>query len=612
MADKGVSGRAFDLGLLRKILKYVKPYRGVFYGAIVLTIVLSALTTARPLVIQYIIDSFVIEPDPEGLLNYCLLLVGLLFAETFVQFIFIYGANYLGQNIIRDLRVQLYEHIISFKLQYFDQTPIGTLVTRAVSDIETIADIFAEGILTIFGDLFKILVMVGAMFYFFDYRLVLISLSVVPVLFYATRLFQIKIKSSFQDVRTQVSELNAFVQEHITGMNVVQIFNREDAEMKQFRAINEKHKKANIRSIWYFSIFLPVIEIMSAISIGLAVWFGGLKAAQEAGKVSLELLLYQAMDWPITNNMELITLGEITAIIIFINMLFRPLRQLADRFNTLQMGMVASERVFNILNTDSTIENKGTLQLSDVKGNIEFKEVSFGYKPDEMILKGISFKVEAGQTLAIVGATGAGKSTVINLLSRFYEINAGQILLDDVNIKEVDLASLRDNLAVVLQDVFLFSDSIFNNITLNKEISRQEVEDAAAFIGVDEFIESLPESYDYNVRERGNMLSVGQRQLLAFLRAYVSDPSVLILDEATSSIDTHSEMLIQKAIDKLTEGRTSVIIAHRLATIKKADKILVMEKGKIVEEGTHDELLALNGYYTRLYEMQFKAEEEGA
>ncbi len=612
MAEKGVSGRAFDLGLLRKILRYVKPYRGVFYGAIVLTVVLSALTTARPLIIQYIIDGYVLTPDPEGLLNYCLILIGLLFAESIVQFVFIYGANYLGQNIIRDLRVQLYEHIISFKLQYFDQTPIGTLVTRAVSDIETIADIFAEGILTIFGDLFKILVMVGAMFYFFDYRLVLISLSVVPILFYATRLFQIKIKSSFQDVRTQVSALNAFVQEHITGMNVVQVFNREEAEMKQFRDINEKHKKANIRSIWYFSIFLPVIEIMSAISIGLAVWFGGLKAAQEAGKVSLELLLYQGMDWTITNTMELITLGEITAIIIFINMLFRPLRQLADRFNTLQMGMVASERVFNILNTDSTIEDKGTIQLNDVKGNIEFRNVSFGYKPDEMILKEINFKVEEGQTLAIVGATGAGKSTIVNLLSRFYEINSGEICLDGVNIKQVDLASLRDNLAVVLQDVFLFSDSIFYNITLNKDITRQQVEDAAAFIGVDEFIESLPESYDYNVRERGNMLSVGQRQLLAFLRAYVSNPSVLILDEATSSIDTHSELLIQKAIDKLTEGRTSVIIAHRLATIKKADKILVMEKGEIMEEGTHTELLALNGYYTRLYEMQFKAEEEGA
>ncbi|MGB0178046.1 MAG: ABC transporter ATP-binding protein, partial [Owenweeksia sp.] len=371
-------------------------------------------------------------------------------------------------------------------------------------------------------------------------------------------------------------------------MNIVQIFNREDAEMEKFRAINEKHKQANIRSIWYFSIFLPVIEIMSAISIGLAVWFGGLQAA--AGGY--------------------VTLGDLTAIIIFINMLFRPLRQLADRFNTLQMGMVASERVFKILETSEHIADTGSRDLENVQGNIEFRNVKFGYKEDDIILKGISFEVKSGQTLAIVGATGAGKSTIINLLSRFYEIWEGEILVDGQNIKEVTLSSLRENLAVVLQDVFLFSDSIYNNITLNKDIPLNEVQAAAEVIGVDDFIETLPDQYDYNVRERGNMLSVGQRQLLAFLRAYVSNPAVLILDEATSSIDTQSEALIQKAIDKLTEGRTSIIIAHRLATIKKADKILVMEKGRVVEEGNHTELLALGGYYTRLYEMQFKAEEE--
>lgn len=612
MASSEVSGKAFDLKLLRKILTYVRPYKGVFYGAIVLTVILSALGTARPILIQYVIDNFVITPDSEGLLNYTLIITGLLVLESIFQFLFTYGANYLGQNIIRDLRLQLYEHILSFKLQYFDQTPIGTLVTRAVSDIETIADIFAQGILTIFGDIFKIIVMIAAMFYFFDFRLVLISLSVVPVLFYATRLFQLKIKSAFQDVRTQVSSLNAFVQEHLTGMNIVQIFNREEEEMEEFKKINEKHKAANIRSIWYFSIFLPVIEIMSAVSIGLAVWFGGLKAAHEASKISLELLLYKGMGWDVAPDMTMITLGEITAVIIFINMLFRPLRQLADRFNTLQMGMVASERVFKILDTNSRIEDRGDMVMDDVRGDIEFDNVKFGYKPDELILKGISFKVEAGQTLAIVGATGAGKSTIVNLLSRFYEINSGAIRVDGVDIRDMDLGSLRDHLAVVLQDVFLFSDTIMNNITLSKDIERHQVEEAAAFIGVDDFIESLPDSYDYNVRERGNMISVGQRQLLAFLRAYVSNPSVLILDEATSSIDTHSEQLIQKAIDKITEGRTSVIIAHRLATIKKADKILVMDKGEIVEEGNHSELLALNGYYTRLYEMQFKAEEEGA
>lgn len=585
---KDVSGKAFDFGLFKKVMRYIGPYKAVFYGAFLLTVLLSALGTARPLLIKYTIDNFIITPDADGLLRFTMLLCGLLFVESIIQFFFIYSANYLGQNIIRDLRIKLYRHILSFKLKYFDQTPIGTLVTRAVSDIETIANIFSEGILVIFGDIFKILVMVGAMFYFFDYRLVLISLSVVPVLFYATRLFQIKIKGSFQDVRTQVASLNAFVQEHVTGMNVVQIFNREEAEMAKFKAINEKHKKANVRSIWYFSIFLPVIEIMSAVSIGLVVWFGGLEAA--AG--------------------GFVTLGDLTAIIIFINMLFRPLRQLADRFNTLQMGMVASERVFNVLETQETIQDNGTLSLAQVKGEIEFKGVKFGYKEEEIILKGIDFKVSTGETLAIVGATGAGKSTIINLLSRFYEIWDGEITLDGTNIKEIDLSALRENLAVVLQDVFLFSDSIHNNITLQKDISRQEVVEAAQFIGVDEFIETLPGGYDYNVKERGNMLSVGQRQLLAFLRAYVSSPSVLILDEATSSIDTESENTIQKAIDKLTEGRTSIVIAHRLATIQKADKILVLEKGEVVEEGTHNELLALNGFYTRLYEMQFKKEEE--
>jgi subfamily B ATP-binding cassette protein MsbA len=588
--SNGITGKAFDLGLLKKVLRYIGPYKLIFYGALFLTIFLSALSTARPLLIKYVIDHFVLEPNSEELTRYTAILCGLLFLESMIQFLFIYGANYLGQNIIRDLRVQLYEHILSFKLKYFDNTAIGTLVTRAVSDIETIADIFAQGVLVIFGDLLKIVVMVAAMFYFFDYRLVLISLSVVPVLWYATRMFQVKIKGAFQEVRTQVSALNAFVQEHITGMNIVQIFNREEAEMAKFKEINEAHKKANVKSIWYFSIFLPVIEIMSAISIGLVVWFGGLQAAKGG----------------------FVTLGDLTAIILFINMLFRPLRQLADRFNTLQMGMVASERVFKILDTKEHIDDKGSLELKDVKGNIEFKDVTFGYKEDETILKGISFTAKPGETLAIVGATGAGKSTIINLLSRFYEIWDGEVLVDGEDIRNVSLGSLRENLAVVLQDVFLFSDSIYNNITLQKDISLETVKEAAEFIEVSDFIEALPDGYNYNVQERGNMLSVGQRQLLAFLRAYVSNPSVLILDEATSSIDTQSEMLIQKAIDKITTGRTSIIIAHRLATIKKADKILVMDKGEIVEEGKHQELLAQNGYYARLYEMQFKHEDTEA
>ncbi len=610
MADS-VSGKAFDLKLLAKILKYSRPYRFVFYGSFSLTILLSGLSTARPLLIQYLIDNFIVEADSSGLSRYALLLTGLLVIEAIVQFLFIYGANYLGQSIIRDLRVQLFEHILSFKLKYFDRTPIGTLVTRAVSDIETIADIFAQGILVIFGDLLKITVMVSAMFYFFDYRMVLIALSVVPVLYYATRLFQIKIKSAFQEVRTQVAELNAFVQEHISGMNVVQIFNREKAEMEHFKAINAKHRDANVRSIWYFSIFLPVIEIMSAISIGLVVWYGGFQAAGLKEKMSLQLWLHDMMSWSDTSLIREITLGEITAIIIFINMLFRPLRQLADRFNTLQMGMVSSERVFKILETKDRIEDSGELELDEVKGEIEFRNVVFGYKEGEPIIKGLSFKAEPGKMLAIVGATGAGKSTLINLLGRFYEIWAGEILLDGVDIRKIKLSNLRTHLAVVLQDVFLFSDSIRNNITLNKNISHEEVAEAAAFIGVSDFIETLPDQYDYDVQERGNMLSVGQRQLLSFLRAYVSDPSVLILDEATSSIDTQSETLIQKAISKITEGRTSVVIAHRLATIKAADQILVMDKGKVVEMGKHEELLAQEGYYARLYQMQFRSEEKG-
>lgn len=608
MSDS-VSGKAFDLKLLRKILRYVAPYRGIFYGSFILTIVLSGLSTARPLLIQYVIDHFILEPDLASLTTYTGYLAILLLLEALVQFSFIFGANYLGQSIIRDLRIQLYEHILSFKLKYFDQTPIGTLVTRAVSDIETIADIFAQGVLVIFGDLLKILVMVLAMFYFFDYRLVIISLSVVPVLYYATRMFQLKIKGAFQDVRTQVASLNAFVQEHISGMSVVQIFNRERSELGRFQEINDKHRQANIRSIWYFSIFLPVIEIMSAISIGLVVWFGGLKAAGMSDKFSLQIWLHDLMSWPMEEQVLQISLGEITAIIIFVNMLFRPLRQLADRFNTLQMGMVSSERVFKILDTKDRIEDDGDIELTEVRGEIEFRGVTFGYKENEPVIKNVSFKAAPGEMLAIVGATGAGKSTLINLLGRFYEIWEGQILLDGVDIRKIKLSSLRDNLAVVLQDVFLFNDSIRNNITLNKDISHEEVAEAAEFIGVSDFIETLPDQYDYNVQERGNMLSVGQRQLLSFLRAYVSNPSVLILDEATSSIDTQSELLIQKAIEKITEGRTSVVIAHRLATIKKADKIIVMDQGEVVEEGNHEDLLAQGGYYTRLYQMQFKSEE---
>jgi len=428
------------------------------------------------------------------------------------------------------------------------------------------------------------------MFIVFDWKLVLISLSVIPILFYATRWFQKNIKVVFQDVRNQVSNLNAFVQEHLIGMKIVQLFNKEDAEMHKFMKINDKHRKANIRSIWYFSIFLPIIEILSAVSIGLAVWYGGIQAATGGD----------------------VTLGDITAIIIFINMLYRPLRQLADRFNTLQMGMVASDRVMSLLEKGDDIEGFGTDEIHNVNGKITFKDVSFYYNPDEPILKNVSFTAEAGKTIAIVGATGAGKSTIISLLMGFYRYQNGSVAIDGKEITELDLDNLRSHFALVLQDVFLFSDSILNNITLKSDIDLELVKEAAKKIGVDEFIDKLPGKYDYDVKERGGMLSAGQRQLMSFLRAYITNPEILILDEATSSVDTHTEELIQNAIDVITEGRTSIIIAHRLATIQKADKILVLDKGEVMEEGTHHELLAKKGYYAKLYDMQFNNEESAA
>ncbi len=584
-----VSGKAFDLKLLGRVMRYVRPYKSLFYGGIFLTILLGAVGTSRPILIKYTIDQFVVTPDPHGLLMYSLLMLALLFVESGLQFAFIYAANYLGQSVIRDIRIQLYRHLIRFRLSFFDRTPIGTLVTRAVSDIETIANIFSEGLLVIFGDLFKIAVMIVAMFWFFSWELVLISLSVVPLLYFATRWFQRSIKVTFQDVRNQVARLNAFVQEHLSGMLVVQAFHREKAELEKFKEINKAHMDANIKSIWYFSIFLPIIEVLSAVSIGLVVWYGGWQSAT-GGTV---------------------TFGDLTAILIFINMLFRPLRQLADRFNTLQMGMVASERVLKLLDSNERIENKGDHRPQGrIKGEIELQNVWFAYQDEDWVLKGVDLKIAPGETLAIVGATGAGKSTIINLINRFYDIQKGHIKVDGVEVKAYELEALRSQLAIVLQDVFLFSDTMEKNITLGDPIPREALNEAAKLIGVNEIIDELPGGWDYNVRERGGTLSAGQRQLIAFLRAYVHKPSVLILDEATSSIDTHSEQLIQEATEKITRGRTSIIIAHRLATIRSADRIVVMDKGKVVEIGQHDELLALGGAYARLYEMQFAAAEE--
>lgn len=585
-----VTGKAFDFSLLKKMITYIKPYQKVFWGAFLLTVLLSGLSTVRPILIKSAIDDYILKFDSEGLLFISGVLFALLLVEAVFQFLFIFLANYLGQSIIKDLRDKLFKHLMRFKLSFFDRTPIGTLITRNVSDIETISQIFSDGLLVIFGDLLKIAVMVIAMFVVFDWKLVLISLSVIPILFYATRWFQKNIKVVFQDVRNQVSNLNAFVQEHLIGMKIVQLFNKEESEMKKFKDINDKHRKANIRSIWYFSIFLPIIEILSAVSIGLAVWYGGIEAATGGS----------------------VTLGDITAIIIFINMLYRPLRQLADRFNTLQMGMVASDRVIRLLEKEDDIEGFGSDEIKNVKGEITFKNVSFHYNEDEPILKDVSFTADAGKTIAIVGATGAGKSTIISLLMGFYRYQKGSVAIDGKEITELRLDNLRSHFALVLQDVFLFSDTILNNITLKSDVDLELVREAAKKIGVDEFIKKLPDGYDYDVKERGGMLSAGQRQLLSFLRAYITNPEILILDEATSSVDTHTEELIQKAIDIITEGRTSIIIAHRLATIQKADKILVLDKGEVKEEGTHLELLETKGYYSKLYEMQFKNEEDAA
>lgn len=579
-----VSGKTFDIPLLKRVMQYVHPYKLTFFSTASFAILLAFLSPTRPLLIQYAFDIYILTPNLPQLLNITLLLVALLIVESIVQYFYIYWANWLGQSVVRDLRMQVYNHVVNFKQQYFDNTPIGTLVTRVVSDIETIADIFSQGLLIIIGDILKLLVILVVMFAT-DWRLTLFSLASIPVLLIATYWFKRSIKSAFQDVRTQVSALNTFVQERIVGMRIVQLYNREKIEYENFQSINELHKKAHVRSIWYYSIFFPIVEILSAISIGLLIWWGGVQAAS-GNEVSL---------------------GELVAFILYIHMLFRPIRQLADRFNILQMGMVASERVFNVLDTDEVIENQGTLVVPSIKGAIKFENVWFAYNDQDWVLKDVSFTVEPGQTLALVGATGSGKSSIINLLSRNYNHNKGKITIDGINYLDYELSALRSQMSAVLQDVFLFSDSIYNNITLHQDVPLERVRTLAQKIGVDRFIENLPDSYHYNVQERGGMLSVGQRQLLSFLRAYVSDPSILILDEATSNIDSETEQLIQNAIVELTHGRTSIVIAHRLATIQKADKILLIDKGTILEEGTHQELLKKEGQYKTLFDLQFQS-----
>ncbi|HEX5742449.1 MAG TPA: ABC transporter ATP-binding protein [Flavobacteriaceae bacterium] len=565
-------------------MKFARVYRSHFYFASIAAILLSLVSALRPWLLQQTIDKYISTKDSEGLLIFIILMLIALIVEVLLQLLFIYISNWLGQHIIRDIREQLFKHMMHFKMEYFDKSSVGRLVTRVVSDSETIASFFGQGLFMIVSDLLKMIVVAIVMLWM-NWKLSLITFAVLPLLVYATKIFQIAIKSAYQEVRIQVANLNGFVQERIIGMNIVQLFGREEAEYQKFVSINSAHKKAHIKTVWYYSVFFPIAEVLSSVAIGLLVWYGGLRAVVDSS----------------------ITVGQIIGFITMAEMLYRPLRQIADKFNTLQMGLVAATRVFEVLDTESKLRKIGTIKASNLKGNISFKNVHFSYVKGEEVLKGLSFDVKQGERIAIVGATGSGKSTIISLINRFYEIEKGEICLDNQNIEDFTIESLRDEIAVVLQDVFLFSDDIYNNITLkNPTISLETVMDAAKQIGIHDFIMSLPGGYGYNVKERGAMLSSGQRQLIAFLRAYVSNPTILILDEATSSIDSHSEKLIQFATDKITQNRTSIIIAHRLATVKKVDKIIVMDKGEIKEIGNHKELLKIeNGFYKNLYHKQF-------
>jgi ATP-binding cassette subfamily B protein len=579
--EEKAEGQIFDWQVLKQISVYLKPYKKVFWFIVALTILGGILAPAKPYLVQYAFDRYITKGDTDGTLRVMFVLCCTLLIEFFVSYVHSYQAGWLGQQIIRDIRVKVFEHIMRMRLRYYDQTPVGRLVTRNISDAETLSNIFSEGLANIAGDLFQVLFILAVMFYT-DWRMTLISLSILPILLYSTYIFKEKVKESFGEVRAAVSNLNAFVQEHIAGMSVVQIFNSEKREGKKFDQINREHEHAQIKTVWYYSVYFAVSEMISALGVGALVWFGAVGVLENT-----------------------VSLGTLIAFIMYNNMFFRPIRQIADRFNTLQMGIVGANRLLELLAETENQEKSGHRIIHKTEGNVRFKNVNFAYDGENQVLKNISFEVKKGEVLALVGATGAGKSSVINLLSRFYDIQSGEILIDDINVREFDLASLRRNVGVVLQDVFLFSDSIMNNITLrNPEVTREMVIEAAKKVGAWDFIEKMPGGLEYVVMERGATLSTGQRQMISFVRAIIYDSQIIVLDEATSSIDTESELLIQNAISKMMQGRTAIVIAHRLSTIQKADKIIVLDKGKIAEEGTHEQLLVKNGIYAKLHQIQ--------
>jgi ATP-binding cassette, subfamily B, multidrug efflux pump len=584
--EKISSGNIIDWSVLGRLMTFVRPYKGRFYFLIFLTILLGALTPVRPFLVQYTLDHDVAQGNYAGMVNIMLLMLGLLLVHSLVQYSHTYISGRIGQFVIRDMRVRLYKHIVHLRLRFFDKTPIGRLVTRTVSDVEALADVFSEGLAAMAGDLLQIVIILGFMFWQ-DWRLSLVSLSTIPLMLLSTYVFKEKIKVAFNDVRNAVSNLNTFVQEHITGMNIVQLFGSEKREYERFKEINREHRGAHLRSVLYYSVYFPVAEIIAAAGIGLLIWYGA------KGAIDMEA--------------SGITVGKLTAFIMYIQLFFRPIRMIADRYNTLQMGIVSSSRIINLLDDQEHVPDQGQHKPTTIQGSVEFEGVWFAYNEQDFVLKDVSISIQPGQTVALVGATGAGKSSIINLLNRFYEINRGTIKVDGVDIREFELKALRQNIGVVLQDVFLFSDTIRNNITLgNPNVSDEMILHAADLVGARKFIERLPGGLNYNVMERGATLSVGQRQLLSFIRAMVYDPHILVLDEATSSVDTETEEMIQQAIEKMMVNRTSIVIAHRLSTIQKADRIIVLDKGEIKESGTHEQLLHLGGFYAQLHQMQYK------